>query len=336
MRLLIPTLALSFFLFSCRNNNVPDVSNIRINLTTKHFEKDLFSLDTNNINQALDLLIAKYPGFGENFISTILGIDPATPADSVSQYVKIFIAYNRNVYDTVQKLFRDFSPWEKQLSRSLQYVKYYFPAYKIPAKIITYIGPADGYGDILDDDVLIVGLQAHLGKDFPLYKTSMVQETYPEYVTNRFTPDYIPVNAMKNISNDLFPDKNTDKTLLVQMVEKGKRLFLLGKFLPETDEYKLIGYTDVQMKDAYAHEAIIWDLFTKNNFLQTSDNNLTKNYVSEGPKTQELGEGAPGNIGSFSGWQIVKKYMKKNASVTLDQLMKTDAEIIFANAKYKP
>jgi uncharacterized protein YjaZ len=50
----------------------------------------------------------------------------------------------------------------------------------------------------------------------------------------------------------------------------------------------------------------------------------------------ELGEGSPGNIGSFAGWQIVKKYMGSNTNATLPQLMKTDAEVIFQQAKYKP
>ncbi len=335
MRLLFG-FVLTVLIFSCSNKNVPDVSGIKINLSARHFEKDFFGLDTNNITPGLDKLIASYPGFGENFMFTILGTDAKWPADSVAIYTKGFIAYNRNVYDTAKKLFSDFSVYENQIKKGLQFVKYYFPYYKLPTKIITYIGPTDGYGDILDDDMLIVGLHAHLGKDFPLYKTPAVQETYPAYISNRFTADYIAINCLKNISLDLFPEKADDKTLLVQMVEKGKRLFLLSKFLPETDEYKLIGYTKQQMADVYAHEAAVWNMFTQNNFLQTADNNLAKNYVNEGPKTQELGEGAPGNIGSFAGWQIVKKYAKKNASVSLDQLMKTDAEIIFAEAKYKP
>jgi uncharacterized protein YjaZ len=49
-----------------------------------------------------------------------------------------------------------------------------------------------------------------------------------------------------------------------------------------------------------------------------------------------LGEGAPGNIGSFCGWQIVKKFAKKNQNLTLQQLMDTDPEMILQLAKYKP
>jgi hypothetical protein len=141
---------------------------------------------------------------------------------------------------------------------------------------------------------------------------------------------------MNNIVNDLYPEKVNDKSLVIQMIEKGKRLYLLSKFLPKTEEYKLIGYAEKQLVDAYEHEAVIWDLFVKNEYLQITDKNIIKNYIGESPKTQELGEGAPGNIGSFSGWQIVKKFAKKNESLTLQQLMNTDPEIILQQAKYKP
>ncbi|MEJ7609557.1 MAG: hypothetical protein WKF88_00100 [Ferruginibacter sp.] len=336
MRLIISLIAVAVF-FSCNNKkDTPDVTAIPAPLKTYRFEKAFFALDTNNIMPQTDRLIAQYPSFGENFLSSILGLDPKLPADTIALYLKGFLIYNRNVYDTAEKLFSDFSPYEKQIKQALQFVKFYFPAYKVPTTIITYIGPADGYGDILDDDAFIIGLQAHLGKDFPLYKTSVVEETYPGYITARFTPDYIAVNCMKNIVTDLYPERSEDKRLIMQMIEKGKRLYLLRKFLPGTEEYRLIGYTNEQMKDAYTHEPVIWNLFTQNNLLQVTDNNLIKNYVSEGPKTQELGENAPGNIGSFAGWQIVKKYMAKNPGIQPDSLMRTDNETVFREAKYKP
>jgi hypothetical protein len=121
-----------------------------------------------------------------------------------------------------------------------------------------------------------------------------------------------------------------------QMVEKGKRLYLLSKFAPATEEEKLIGYTKEQLTEAYKHEKNIWDLFVQNNLLQTNDENVIKNYIGESPKTQELGDASPGNIGSFAGWQIVKKYMEKNPELTLQKLMITDNDTIFQAAKYKP
>jgi hypothetical protein len=335
MRLLF-SLIICFFLFSCGNKNIPDVSNIKVPLKTQRFEQAFFAMDSNNTIVQLDKILVDYPSFGKTFMLDILAVDPRWPNDSTAAYLNTFINYSKTVYDTAQHYFNNFSTYEKQIHKGLQFVKYYFPKYKLPTQIITFVGPADGSGDGIGEDFLSIGLQAHLGKDFPLYKTAMIRETYPDYITARFTPDYIAVNCMKNIVDDLYPDKLDDKRLLIQMVEKGKRLFLLQHFVPETAEYKLIGYTEKQMKGCYENEAAIWNLFIQNNFLQTADNNLIRSYLSEGPKTQELGEDAPGNIGSFAGWQIVKKYASKYPDVKPDSMMQIDAERIYQEAKYKP
>ncbi len=337
MRVAIIAVLFSSFIFSCNNpEKIPDVSTIKINLTTDRFERHLFDTTSKNFFTYLLKLQNNNPSFTTTYLTNILNVDPSWPTDTAAAYVNGFIKAYRPVYDSAEKLFTNFTPYENEIKKGLQFVKYYFPDYKVPGKLITYIGPADGYGDILSDDALIIGLQHHLGKNFYLYKSALVQETYPEYVSNRFEPEYIAVNCMSNIVNDLYPEKADDKPLVNQMVEKGKRLYLLSKFLPGTEEYKLIGFTKKQMEDAYSHEVVIWNLFVKNSYLQVTDKNIIKNYIGDSPKTPELGDGAPGNIGSFAGWQIVKKYMQKNAATTLRQLITLDAEQIFQEARYKP
>ncbi len=337
MRSIAVIILLSFFLNACNEQNkAPDVSGIKIELSTARFEKDLFELDTMNFTANLDILQAKYPSFGENFIYTVLGADPKWPADTTAAYVKGFINSYRSIYDSSQLIYKDFTPYEKEIKNGLQYVQYYFPEFKLPEKIITFIGPMNGIGVGMAEDIICIGLGLHLGKNFSVYKSALVRETYPDYVSNRFGPDYISVDCLKLLLQDLFPEKNEDKPLVQQMVEKGKRLYVLCKLLPRSEEYKLIGYTQEQLKAVYEHEAAVWDLFAQNNFLQTIDNNIIKNYIGESPKTQELGEASPGNIGSFAGWQIVKKFMQKNSKLSLPELMATDAETIFQQAKYKP
>ena len=45
---------------------------------------------------------------------------------------------------------------------------------------------------------------------------------------------------------------------------------------------------------------------------------------------------APGNIGTFTGFQIVKKYLEKYPETTLPELIKKDANEIYSKSKYKP
>ncbi|HNP53998.1 MAG TPA: hypothetical protein PKK69_05260, partial [Ferruginibacter sp.] len=182
---------------------------------------------------------------------------------------------------------------------------------------------------------IVVGLHHHLG-NFSMYRLPWIVETYPDYISRRFEPGTIAVNAMSNLVNDMYPIKDEEKSLVLQMVERGKRLYLLSLLLPDKEPYRLIGYSEQQLKACYQHEAEIWDLFLQNQLLRNTDLNLIINYIGESPKTVELGEDAPGNIGSFTGWQIVKKYMEKHPDRTPEQLMQTDDEKVFQEAKYKP
>ena len=323
-------------LFSCKNNDIPDVSNIKVDLIIQRFEKDFFSIDTNNILPELHHLRNTYPVFINDFTSQILGFNPNTPPDTLTKYVHLFIRDYRFVKDSADKVFGDFEPQIKEIKKGLQFVKYYFPAYKFPGKVITFIGPFDGYSDVLTTDAFAIGLQLHMGSNFTFYNSGIAQDLFPGYIVQKFTPQYIPVNCIKNIIDDMFPDRSTGKALIEQMVEKGKRLYLLDKFLPYTPEYIKIGYTEKQLKDSYINEAVIWDFFLNNALLNSGDQNIVKNYIGESPKTQELGEGSPGNIGAFSGWQIVKKYMGKNSKTTLPELMKIDTREIYNQSKYKP
>ncbi len=69
--LLIP-ICLLFSGCGNHNENIPDVSGIKINLQTYRFDKDLFAIDTNHIGEGLQKLSAKYPDFLNYFLDTIM------------------------------------------------------------------------------------------------------------------------------------------------------------------------------------------------------------------------------------------------------------------------
>ena len=337
MRSVVFILLTLFFAASCSDAaKAPDVSGIKVTLKTERFEKDFFAADTNKMITEIDRLTQLYPQFMPSFMVRIINADPSWGNDTVANYVRNFIAPFRIVNDSAQRIFNDFAPYENSIREAVQYLKHYFPEYKAPERIITYVGPLDGFGDIIAPNAFIVGLHHHLGKNSGFYKNDIVSQTYPAYITEHFEPSTIAVNCMKNVADEMIPLSNDDKPLVQQMVERGKRLYILSKLLPKTSEYQLIGYKEIQLKDCYEREAVIWDLFIQNNYLQVSDKNIVKNYIGESPKTQELGEAAPGDIGSFAGWQIVKKYMVKNPGTTLQQLIAMDPNTIFQEAKYKP
>jgi hypothetical protein len=316
--------------------NNPDVSKIKIDLKTIRFEKELFAIDSNRLIQQLPALISKYPDFSNDFVYKILRNSEKTNPKYIIQNTADFTNHFRPLYDSCKEQFVNFPDFEKEIKSGLQYIHSYFPKYNIPKNLYTFIGPLDGSGNIIAKDAVYIGLQLYMGKNFSLYKDPQFQEQYPQYIIDRFEPEYISVNTMTNILDDLYPEKDPEGNLSSQMIEKGKRLYLVSKFLPFKKEFQIIGYTERQMKDCLSQENVIWDFLIQNDLLHSMDKMALKKYTEDGPKTQELGEGAPGNIGSFVGWQIVKKFMGKYPETSLQKLMETDNETIIEKAKYKP
>src|SRR4028119_2092731 len=333
------TLYLLFIIMisSCTDRNIPNVSGIKVDLQLQRFDKDFFSVDTNHIDKSLQQLHQKYPSFLQDFVFNILAL-PAQPDSSlvVEQEVKAFIRSYISLKTSSDKLFTDLNPLENDITKGLQFVKYYFPSYQLPTKLITFIGPINSYGNILTTDALAVGLQLYMGKDFSLYQSEAGQELYPAYISRRFDKEYIPVNCIKTIIDDIFPDKNAGRALVEQMVQAGKRLYVLDQLMPAASDTIKTGYTQKQLEGCYANEGTIWSFFVQNDLLFTADPSLTKDYMNDAPQTQAFGKDSPGFIGQFTGWQIVKKGMAKNEKVSLNQLLQTNPKTIFDQAKYKP
>jgi hypothetical protein len=266
------------------------------------------------------------------------------PNNPQGEAIRMFVHDYAPIKDSAELMYKNFSKETEAIKQGLQFVKYYFPKYQTPESIITFIGPINAnfetsfgvQGDVLTTKAFGIGLQLHLGQYFSFYRTQEGLEQYPDYISNNFDAQHIPVNCMRNVIDDMFHDKTAGRALIEQMVDRGRKIYLLNKFLPYTPEYVCIGYTKQQLKDSYNNEAVIWNLFLNNDLLNKPDPNITKNYIGESPKTQELGEGSPGNIGTFSGLQIVKKYMEKYPETNVAELMKLDARDIFNKAKYKP
>lgn len=309
----------------------PDVTDIRIPWEVQRFERDLFQVDTLQLDKALDQLAARHPGFTQDFLYNILGSRPEQVAKDLPGFMKSYHEWYQQIPAD-----RLLEPQFELVRQGCAYFKHYFPAYVLPKRLITFIGPVNSFGNILTKDALAVGLQVYMGKDYGWYGSTEGQQLYPPYISRRFEPAYIPVNCMKNLIDDLTPDQSQGQPLVEQMVEAGKRVYLLQALLPKVADSLITGYTGAQLKACYASEQGIWSFFIQNDLLFSKDITQVRDYLGDAPGTPALGEGAPGNIGQFCGWQIVKKWMKNNPETTMVELMKMPPSKIFQEAKYKP
>ncbi len=313
---------------------LPDVSDIPMPLTLQRFDRDFFAMDTLHISTGLDSLQKKYPVFIKDYLYNILSAYPQP--DSVLKDVLLFRRTYAAIDSAAQQQFPNFKKYTQQIATAFRYFHYYFPKYNLPHTIITYIGPIEGVGCALTSSGLAIGLQAYLGHQFPAYHTRYISEVYPDYETRRFEPQYITVNCLRNILSDFYPEKKAGTSLIEQMIESGKRLYVLNACLPNVADSIKTGYTQAQLNGCYEHEKNIWHYFIQNNLLYETEPTQIASYVNDGPGTPELGSAAPSNIGQFTGWQIVKQWMKKYPEKTLEQLLSTPAKQIFDEAKYQP
>ena len=334
---LTPVLLSLILLFSCNDDSTgPDVSNIKIEVPIERFDKSFFSLDTNNLSAGLRDLKKAHPDFYIDFMQEILGVSGADTNHLTLVVCKKFISGYLPIYRELSKKFNDADPIQKALQRAFQYVKHYFPEYKT-GKAILYIGPLDAPGIALTQSGLAVGLHQFGGRHFPPYQSMEAQQLFPEYISRRFEPQYIPVNCMKAVVDEIYPDKSAGKGLIEQMIEKGKQWWLLDKFLPATPDSIKTGYTKQQLKWCETNEGLIWnEIITTQKDLYTKDPIAIQNYIGEAPFTQSMSPASPGNIGQWVGWQIVKKFAGKNSTMNVADILKTDARKILENAKYKP
>ena len=337
------TLVLMFNIGCSNRRATPDISRIKIDLTSKRFEKDFFNIDTANIAIELGRLEKKYPNFLNLFIYKILGLEGIDSSMVTGALLKFMNDY-RPIYDSTTKLETGIVDASEEIEVSLKLVKHYFPAYPIPREFITFIGPIDalaygetgGSGEIITSTALGAGLQLHLGSQSMVYKSEAGIQLYPEYISRRFSVEYIPINCIKNIIDDIYPARNNIRSLLDIMIEHGKRMYLLDLLVPEADESLKLGYTNTQLEGARKNEGFIWNFFTENNLLYETDVAKIRSYVSDGPYTTEFGEHSPGYISLFMGKQIIYAYMNKHPETTIEMLLSMEPKKILSGSSYKP
>ena len=81
--------------------SAPDVSNIKVDVQLKRFDKDLFSIDTNNIEASLNKLQQEYGSFLNDYLYNIMVLTPQP--DTVQQKIKMFLHDYNYVYNTAEK-----------------------------------------------------------------------------------------------------------------------------------------------------------------------------------------------------------------------------------------
>ena len=314
--------------------NNPAQNAPEIILPMERLDQVLFNLDTSHIKDTLLGMNPRYPFISEVLLQQMLAID----SSNIEAALLSFLTAYRPIFTAVQKINAPVSA-HPRLQTLFKNVHYYFPDYPLPKKIIYFIGPLDGFGNSIGADYMAIGLQMFLGDTSSWYQSEQIKKYFPPYMSRNFTPRFIPITAAKNLLQDIAPNSNLTQGLIIEMIEMGKRQYILKKVLPENNDADLFGYSASQYAATIKAEQDIWNYLLKMNLVYAKDPKVASQLLNEGPFSLYFGNEIPGNVGIFIGYQIVKSWMEQQSEKeqsNLIALLQLPAEKIFAESKYKP
>jgi len=314
-RLLILTIVLLFSV-SCKKEieKKVEVSNIKVTVSVIRFEQKFYEADKTTLSSL------------KNEFSYLFPIQN----DSI-WLNKIKDKEERELYIKSQEVFGDFENEKAQIEDLLKHVKYEHSNFESP-KIITLITNLDYQNKIVyADSLLFVSLDMYLGKNSEVY------QDFPVYLSQNFDKSQLVVDMALAISNRYFVE-NKSRQFMDMVIGSGKKMYMIDRYLPSFSDAQKIGYSEAEYEWAMTNESQIWKYFIENKVLYSTDSGLYDRFMAEAPFSKfyiDIDKESSGRIGVWLGWQIVRSYMNNN-DVTLQQLLRTDAEEIFKNSKYKP
>lgn len=310
-----------------------DPSGIEFNLKINRLDNILFRLSAENMAAQYPAIDSIYKGFLSFYVRELLGLgDYKKQPDSVIVRLNRYLndPYVKEVRDSCEKLFSNLSKHEHDLKQALRYYKLHFPEKRIP-EIVTFISNFS-YSAITYDTIFLgIGLDMYLGEDFKYYPS-----LYPKYLYEKFSPEYLTANCMKALASQAFTIEPHDSRMLSRMISNGLVLYFTDLVMPGEDDYKKIGYNPEDIHWCFVNEPEIWKFFIDHDLLYTTDAEKQKLYVAPGPSSSGMPKDAPGNIGTWVGWQIVRAYARKHPDISFEQLIALDPQEILTRSGYKP
>jgi hypothetical protein len=311
-----------------------NTSSIKAEIEIKRLEKDLFTLNPNEIITMVPSFKIKYNGFLQLFSYVI-----NTGDINNSSFGDLLVRFctdkqNNDVFAMTMQLYPDVNEIEEKLQEAFRHYLYYFPKRSIPAVFTCITGFNNSI--ITGDSVLGISLDRYLGADCKYYPRLEIYK----YIAARMTPENIVPDCMYgwgasewDFSTLKYPADN----VLAEMIHNGKLKYFEKCMLPEVDDEIIFGFTTDQMKFCRNNESQMWQYLIENDLLFNSDQFTIRKLTGEAPFTSYFTNKSPGRAAVWLGFRIVESYMMKTPGIKIEELMKdTDFQVILEKAKFSP
>jgi hypothetical protein len=320
---------------SCKKNHYKvNTSSIKVKIEIKRLEKDLFSLNPDEIIPTVPALKRKYGGFLQLFSLVINAGD--INDSSYGDFLLRFCSdkQNNEVYAMTMKKYPDVTSIEKGLQDAFSHYLYYFPGRGAPGVFTCITGFNNSI--ITGDSVLGISLDRYLGADCEYYPRLEIFK----YISDRMTPENIVPDCMYGWGAsewDFSALKYPADNVLAEIIHDGKLKYFERCMLPETSDEIIFGFTPGQMKFCRNNESQMWQYLVENNLLFSTDQFTIRKLTGESPFTSYFTRESPGKAAIWLGFRIIESYMLKNPGIKIEGMMKnTDVQVIMEKAKYSP
>lgn len=332
MRILVFFLLFNLVLAGCNTDDeekcafIPQTNDLAIELEFEQLEDSLPAITS---KQQLIDFFSRHTTLRDFVFSR-----SAYPSDSVF-INELYARFSNPHLDTLlfetKRVFGDGAYLKEEFRNAFVTMRYYYPDFQIP-KIQTVITGLES--DLfVSDSLIIVGLDYYLGTG-ARYRPNMY-----EYMLRRYQKNFIVPSVMLLYGIDTRYNKTdlSDRTVLADMISYGKAYYFAKHMMPCVADSVFIGYSSEEIAGARANQDLIWKRMVEDEAFFSTSAQVKQRYIAERPKTYEVGDQAPGRIGTWVGWQIVKSYATRKPDLTVPQLMlEKDARLIFNESRYRP
>lgn len=242
----------------------------------------------------------------------------------------------RYIYRVSDSMYSDMNDVEKQLGKALKRAGKLYPELKKYDRFYTLV-TADfenyNYRILCNEHELAVAIDQYAVGQMDRYGNFGM----PNYILGLCTREHIAPDCMAAIADVHKEWPKGNPTLLDCAISEGKTLYFLEKTMPKVPDTILLRYTGEQLVWMESNMEQVWTWLIDNEMLFSTDYAKMRNLMDDAPKTNAFGEGSAPRTPAYIGWQIVRRYMKRNKKVTMEQLLKeTDSRKILTESGWRP
>lgn len=324
------TISLAISLVSCNaqstnQNNITSAPPMHIN----RFDKELFQLIDSNDSTLQRQLLKEYPQMIEIIGKGILNMKSPDMPGFFDKLVNFYSEPTlKSLYGSAIQKYDQVNEIEQSLGNAFGWLHSQFPGRQIPALYMHISGFNQNI--LVGDSLLSLSIDKYMGADYPLY-----QDFFYDYQCRKMQPSHIVPDYLAGWLMAEYPFEGKENVLLDRMIYEGKIKYLVQMALPEITPAELIGYTEESWGWCKENESVLWKGTIELKHLYTPDKLTTSKYFEEAP-SHILVNNAPGNIGTWMGWQIVNQYMEETHATPEALMNNTNAQEILTASKYKP